>query len=125
MTAITLRAVLAEVPVVFTVTDRTLLRHFDRARRLVMTGGTLQLRVRSQQWEVSFLGMIEDPQRPPIRRMAALAFLAEPAFVHIIVRMTIDARSRRLAEGERRMTLRTADDAVQAEQWKIGQVMIE
>ena len=80
-----------------------------------MAGGALQLGVGPEQWEVRFLGMIKDPQRPSIRRMTALAFLAESTFMHVIVRMAVDACRRRPGEGERGMTLRAADDAVQSE----------
>ena len=90
-----------------------------------MAGGALQLGVRAQQWKVRFLGVIENPQRPAIRRMAALAFLAEPALVHIIVHMAVDAGGFRLRESQRRMALRAAHDPVQAQQRKCAQVMIE
>ena len=61
MAAIALHAVLAEVSVIFIVASRALLRHFYRARRFAMTGRTLQLGVRAQQWKVCFRGMIENP----------------------------------------------------------------
>ena len=112
MAAVALRAVLTQVPVIFVVTGSALLRHLHRAGRLVMAFGTLQFTVGPQKREVRFLGMIKNPQRPAVGRMAALAFLAEPAFVHVVVRMAVDARRRRPAEGQRRVTLGTADDAV-------------
>ena len=61
MAAVTLRAVLAEVPVIFGVAGSALLRHPHGAGRLVMTFGALQLGVGAQQRKVSFLGMIENP----------------------------------------------------------------
>ena len=61
MAAIALRPVLAQVTVILVVTGRALLRHFYRARRFAMTGGTLQLGVRAQQWKVRLLGVIENP----------------------------------------------------------------
>ena len=112
MAAVALRTVLAQVPVIFVVTGSALLGHLHRAGRFVMTFGALQLTVRPQQRKMRFLGMIENPQRPSVGRMAALAFLAEAAFVHVIVRMTVDAGRRRPAEGQRRVALCATDDAV-------------
>src|SRR5216684_3893908 len=71
------------------------------------------------------LRMIKNPQRPAVGRMAALAFLAEAALVHVIVRMALHAYRRRPAVGQRRVALRAADDAVQSEQREFRQVMIE
>ena len=112
MAAVALRAVLTQVPVIFVMADSALLRHLHRAGRLVMALGALQFSVGPQQREMRFLGMIENPQRPSVRRMAALAFFAEAAFVHVIVRVAVDARRRRPTEGQRRVTLGAADDAV-------------
>ena len=112
MAAVTLRAVLAQVPVILVVTTSALLRHLHCAGRFVMTFGALQLTVGPQQRKMSFLGVVENPQRPSIGRMAALAFLAEAALVHVIVRMAVNARHRRPAEGQRRVALRATDDAV-------------
>ena len=112
MAAVTLRAVLTQVPVIFVVTGSALLRHLHRAGRLVMAFGALQFAVGPQQREMRFLGMIEHPQRPSVGGMAALAFLAEAALVHVIVRMAVDAHRRRPAEGQRRVALGAADDAV-------------
>ena len=98
------------------VTDPALLRHLRRARRFAMAGGALQLTVGSQQRKMRFLGMIEHPQRPPVRRMAAVAFLAETPLVHIIVGMAVDAGRRRPAEGQGPVALSTADHSVQSQQ---------
>src|ERR1700726_2704524 len=71
------------------------------------------------------LGMIENPQLPAVGRMAAFAFLAETALVHVIMRMTIVALHRGPIEGQRRVALRTAHHSVQPEQREIGEVVIE
>src|ERR1700722_7869720 len=57
--------------------------------------------------------------------MAGLAFLAEPAFVHVIVAVAVDARKRRLVERQRRMALRAAHHPMQPEQREIGEVVIK
>lgn len=125
MAAVTLRAVLTEMPVILVVTAPALRRHLDRARRLVMALGALQLGVRTQQGEMSLFRVIENPQRPAVGRVTGLAFLAESAFVHVVVRMAVDARARRPFEGQRRVALRTADDPMQPQQRKTGQIVIE
>jgi hypothetical protein len=61
MTAITLRAVLAQVPVVFVVTARALRRSLHFARRRVMAIGALQFAVGAPQWKVRLLRVIENP----------------------------------------------------------------
>ena len=69
--------------------------------------------------------MVEDPQLPSVRRMAAFAFLAESALVNVIARMAIDARGRRPVEGQRRVALSAADDPMQSQQREFRQVVIE
>ena len=96
-----------------------------RTGRLAMARGALQLAVSAEQREMRFLRVIETPQRPAVRRMAALALLAEAALVHVVVRVTIDAGRWRPAERERRVALRTAHDPVQPQQREVGQVVIE
>jgi hypothetical protein len=61
MTAVALRAVLAQVPVVFVMTCAALLRHFHRTRRYHVAGDALQFRVRAEQGEMRLFGVIEYP----------------------------------------------------------------
>src|ERR1700726_1600142 len=114
MAAIALRAVLAEMPVILVVTDPALHLHLHRARRVVMAIGALQLLVGAQERKMSLLGVIESPNLPSVRRVAALALLAEAALVHVIVRVALVACRRRPAERQRRVALRAADDPVQS-----------
>lgn len=92
-----------------------------------MAFGALQLCVRAEQREVirSLLRVIEIPQRPTVGRMTTLAFLAEAALVHVVVRMAIDARARRPAERECCVALRAAHDPMQPQQREIGQIVVE
>ena len=113
MAAVALRAVLAEMPVILVVTAPALRQHLYRARRFVMAVGALQLLVGAQQRKMSLLGVIESPNLPSVRRVAALALLAEAALVDVIVRMAFVARRRRFIECERRVALSAADDPVQ------------
>jgi hypothetical protein len=66
MTAVTLWAVLTQMPVVLVMTYAALLRHFHSPWRLRMAGGTLQFGVRTKQREMRLLGVIKHPQRPTI-----------------------------------------------------------
>ena len=113
MAAITLRAVLTQMPIVLAVTAHAHHRHFYRAWRLVMAIGALQLLVGAQQRKMSLLGVIEGPNLPSVRRVAALALLAEAALVHVIVRVAFVALRRRLVERKRRVALRAADHLMQ------------
>ena len=61
MTAVALRAVLTQVPVVFVMTCAALLRHFHRARRLHVAGDALQFGVRAEQGEMRLFGVVEYP----------------------------------------------------------------
>src|ERR1700681_4741364 len=107
MATIALRTVFTQVAVILAVTVPAQGRVLHRARRLVMAIGALQLGVGADQRKVirSLLRMIESPQRPAVRRMAALAFLAEAAFVHVIVGVAVDAGQGRTIEGQRRVAL--------------------
>ena len=61
MAAVTLRAVLAEMPVIFTMTGVALLRHLLRAGRFGVTVATAQLAVRTDEREMCITGVIERP----------------------------------------------------------------
>src|ERR1700722_16408678 len=127
MAAIAALTVFAQMPVILAVTAAAQRGSLHRTRRLVMAIRALQLGVGAEPRKGigSVLRMIEGPQRPTVRRMTGLALLAEAALVHIIMRVAVDARQRRLVEGERCMALRAAHHPMQPEQWEIGEVVIE
>ena len=66
MAAVTLGAVLPQVPVILVMTHAALLRHFHSSWRLRMAGGTLQFGMRAEQREMRLFGVIEHPQWPPV-----------------------------------------------------------
>jgi hypothetical protein len=113
------------VPVVFVMAGIAFLRHTLRPGRLAMAVGALQFAVCAEQREVRVARMIEHPQPPAVRRVAGFAFFAQAAFMHILVRMAILARRGRTAESLSGMTLHAADDAMQPQQGKLRQIMIE
>ena len=113
MAAIALRAVLTEMPVILVVADPALHLHLHRARRFMMAIGALQLLVGAQERKMSLLRVIESPNLPSVRRVTALALLAEAALVHVIVRVAFVACRRRLVERERGVALRAADHLMQ------------
>ena len=61
MTAIALRAVLTQVPIVLVMTRGALLRHLHGARRFEMASGALQFAVGTQQREMRILGVVKNP----------------------------------------------------------------
>jgi hypothetical protein len=111
--------------VIFAMADDALLRHLAAAGRLLVTLGALQLRVRAEQRKMCILGMIEDPQRPTVAGVAGVAFIAEAVLVDIVRRVTANAGSGGLIEGQARVALRAAHHAMQPQQGKIRQVVIE
>ena len=66
MTAIAMRPVLPQMPIILLVTGGALLRHLHRPGRIAMAVRTFELGVRAEQWEMGFPGVIEAPQRPAI-----------------------------------------------------------
>ena len=57
--------------------------------------------------------------------MTVVALLAQAALVYVILRMALNALQWGLVEGQCRVALRAADDAMHPEQWKSGQVVVE
>ena len=57
--------------------------------------------------------------------MTVIALLAQAALVNVILRMALDALQWGLVEGQCRVALRTADDAMHPEQWESGQIVVE
>ena len=125
MTAVALRSVVAKVPVILPVTADADRRGLRGTRRLAMAGRALQIGVTARQGKMRLLRMIETPLRPAIRRMTGLAFLAQPALVHVVVRMTAVATGARLLEGQGGVTLGAAHDPMQAKQREICEIVIE
>ena len=78
MAAITLLAVLAEVPVIFAVTTAALRRHFQATGGLVMAIGALQLAVGAEQREMRLFRVIENPQPQPFGEWQLSHFLPRP-----------------------------------------------
>ena len=113
MAAVALRAVLTKMPVILVVTDPALHLHLHRARRFMMAICALQLLVGAQERKMCLLAVIESPNLPSVRRVAALALFAEAALVHVIVRVALVALRRRPIERERRVALRAADHLMQ------------
>lgn len=125
MTAVALRSVFAEMPIILPVTTYADRRGLLGARRPAMTGGALHLGVPSGQRKMRLLRMVEGPLRPAVRRMTGLAFFSEAALVHIIVRMTVVARGACVLEIQGAVALRTTREAMQAKQGEFAEVVIE
>src|ERR1700676_4380425 len=84
MAPLTLPAELPNVNIVLLVTGCAVGRELELFRRFTMTIGAGHLAVRAGQREPRFLGVIEFPQVPAIRRVAGRALLTQAAFVHVL-----------------------------------------
>src|SRR5579883_2184529 len=90
-----------------------------------MAGGAGERGVGAGQREVCFLRMIELPDRPGRRRMAARAVTPEVALVNVIRRMTAAAVAGRIAKVAGEVALSAGHGHVQSRQRKAGAVVIE
>lgn len=81
--------------------------------------------MRAGQREMRLLVVIELPQVPAIRRMAAVAMFAQPALMNIRFLVAVIAIRPGILELLRQMTLRTWHGDMQTHQRKISQIVIE
>src|SRR5215469_1325759 len=89
--AVALPAVLAEVHIVLGVTRETVLFQLHLIRWALVAGFAGQLAVRAGEGEAGLLAVVELPQAPAVRGVAAPTVLAEIAFVHIVLAVAVDA----------------------------------
>ena len=125
MAALTLATEVAEVRVVVPMAGNAILGELHHVRWLAMAPGAGQLLVGAGQAKAGLLAMIEFPEPPAIRGMAARTFLAETALVHIHCAVTVIACSLGLLESRGEMTLLARYCRMLAQQWKIAQIVIE
>jgi len=85
----------------------------------------VDLRVRIAQLECGFLAMIEAPELPSVRVVAALAGRPEASTVHAGGGVAFRADDLRILESQRGMTLFAPGHGVQTEQREIRQVVLE
>src|ERR1700756_2143991 len=102
------------MPVILAMAGDTFLRHLVGARWFDMALRALQFRVRAEQRKMGVLGMIEHPQRPAIAGAAGFALVSQTVLVNVVGGMTADAALRSILEGQTRVALAAADDAMQA-----------
>lgn len=125
MAALTLATVLPEMHVVLRVAVGAGGIELYLIRRLLVTAGTDELRVRARQGEMSFLAVVEFPDTPAVRRMAARAVLAETAFVHVVRAMAGVTIPPGVLVGARDVALLARHGNMQSDEWKVRQVVIE
>ena len=77
------------------------------------------------QMEIGLGVVVEPPPLPTIGVMTAAAVLAEVCVVVVVGRVTVDALAGDIAEGAREMALTATDAAVQSQQWKSREVVVE
>lgn len=120
-----LPAELAEVGIVFHVAGRALAPEFDLGRRFTMAVGALELRMRAVQRKAGDAGVIEFPNAPAIRRMAAVAFLAEASLVLVRGLMAAETVRGCIFVRGSQMALLARHDDVLPDQREVGEVVIE
>src|ERR1700733_6902424 len=125
MAALALAAIGAQVPVILAMAGDAQRRGLDRARRLLMTVGTLEIGVPTEEREAGLLGVIEIPLRPTVRRVTALAFFPEAALVHVLAAVAVDTARGRRRVGQGGMTLHAADHPMQPQQRIGAQIMVK
>src|SRR5258705_8370474 len=123
--ALTLLPVLAEMNVVLQVAGNTGLRELHLVRRLAMAALADKLRVRAVELEARFLAVVEVPDAPAVRRMAARAVRAEAALVDVVALVAVDALRADVAIRARDMALLAGNGDVQADEREARQVVIE
>jgi hypothetical protein len=126
--AVATLALPAEFPhmhIIFLVAADALSGQLDLLGRLAVAAATTQLGMRALQRKFSFLGVIELPLIPAIRRVASGTFPAQHSLVHVLRRMAADALLRRTLELLARMALRAGGKHVLADERIGGQIMVE
>lgn len=122
-------AVGAELPVVHVVRTMTGAaagrRPGTHCRRVCVTGVTGKGRMRAVQWEAGIAVVIEGGCLPRIARVAVAALGPEGAFVRIVVCVAAAAVPRGVLEAGIGMAGAAGDGRMQAQQRKVGKVMIE
>ena len=98
MTVPAIGAVMTVVTIIFPVTARTCSVHFIGEGVFTVTVITRQLRVTSEQSEISIAGMVETGIGPANRVVAIFAFLSATTLMRVIVDMAAVAVLWRLAE---------------------------
>lgn len=119
-------AELAVVNVVNAVANTTRGRKLDLAfYRSPVAGNTLESNVFAVQREARLGVVIEFPQVPSVRVMAGIAVWPQSAPMGIFIRMAIATSTGRFLKLLRQMTRFARNDRMQADEWKICQVVIK
>ena len=81
--------------------------------------------VRPVQDVVGLRAVVENPQRPAVRVMAAVAGRAEAMAMFVVALMTIDTGAGSILVSRRKMTLFTGGNGMQTDERKSSQIMVE
>ena len=125
MAAVALPAVLPEVHVVLGVTRETVLFQLHLIRWALVAGLAGELAVRAGEGEAGLLAVVELPQAPAVRGVAAPTILAEIAFVNIVLAVAVDALLADLAIRACHVALFARHGDVQPDQREARQVVVE
>jgi hypothetical protein len=94
-------------------------------RRLDVAGETVETRVGSGKRERSLDIVIEAPDSPPIRYVAATATVAEPLFVPVLFGVTAGAAQVGVAKTAAVVAALAGDECVKAQQRKLRELVVE
>ena len=125
MAALALPAVLTQMYVVLGVAIRTRCFQLHLLRGLLVTVSAIDLRVRAREREFRFLAVVELPDTPAVRRMAARAVVTEAALVEVIGAMAVDATFARVLVSARDVALFAWHRHMQAHEREAREVVIE
>ena len=123
--AVALTPVLAEMHVILGMTRETILFQLHLIRGAPVAGLAGELAVCAGQSESSLFAVVELPQAPAVRGVAAPAVLAEIAFVHIVLAVAVDALLADLAIRACQVALFARHGDVQPDQREAGEVVVE
>lgn len=119
-------AELAQMPIVIAVTvDAVGWCMAPAPRGLTMALRAADPAMRTGEHESGLPVVIELPDGPTIRGMAALTLCAEPTVVYVLRAVAAVARGGRADEGHAPMALRAAQHSVQAQKRKGRQIVVK
>lgn len=125
MAALALPAVLAQMHVILRMAIRARCFELQLLRGLLVTVSAGEFRVRANEGEVRFLAVVELPDAPAIRGMAARAVVAESPLVKVIRTVAVDAAFAGVLVSARHVTLLARHRHMQADEREGREVMVE
>ncbi len=125
MAALALATVLPQMHVILRVAIRARRIELHLIRGLLVTVGAGEFRVGAREREARLLAVVELPDTPAIRGMAARAIVAEATLVKVIGAMAVDAAFASILVSASDVTLLARHRNMQADEREARQVVVE